>query len=101
MANNVQCSWKEYEELPELDKWKAFPTAPVREFLGRWVRLYERLIYMVAPTIDPGHGDRGEYFTRADNVADEDKLLVGDPDDGGAGIEDDNEELAVSHENQS
>lgn len=110
MGNGIEDN-EAYDDLPEQDKWKAFPKAPVREFFDRWVRLYEKLIRMVAPTRDPGHtshGDTGEWFSRDGSVVDEDKLLELDNDEGVIGIdEDDNmlaeyrEVTAVSHNNRS
>lgn len=75
MANNIEGNWDEYEKLAENDKWKAFPTAPARQFFERWKSLYERLVWMVAPSVDTSHGDGGTYFTRADNTTEEDELL--------------------------
>lgn len=93
MANNLQGNRDEYSRLAPQDKWQAFPTAPAREFFGRWIRLYERLVWMVTPTIDESHGDGGEYFTRAGNSK-EDRLLALDVDDGSVNFDD--EETAVS-----
>lgn len=75
MENNFEDNLEEYDKLPEKQKWKAFPTAPAREFLSRWIGLYERLIRMVAPTTDNSHGDGGQYLGRADNAFKEDEML--------------------------
>ncbi|KAG9567447.1 hypothetical protein KCU71_g3796, partial [Aureobasidium melanogenum] len=82
MANNIEGNWDEYERLDDNEKWKAFPTAPVKQFFGRWKKLYEKLVWMVAPPVDDSHGDGGIYFTRADNAVEENELLeAGDDDD--------------------
>ncbi|KAG9657150.1 hypothetical protein KCU95_g2928, partial [Aureobasidium melanogenum] len=82
MANNIEGNWDAYERLDDNDKWRAFPTAPVGQFFGRWKKLYEKLVWMVAPPVDDSHGDGGTYFTRADNAVEENKLLeAGDDDD--------------------
>lgn len=94
MANNLRGNWDEYSRLAPQDKWRAFPTATAREFFGRWIKLYERLVWMVAPTVDESHGDGGEYFTRAGNSEEEDRLLALDVDDESVIFDD--EETAVS-----
>lgn len=81
MANNIEGNWDEYEHLDDNNKWRAFPTAPVSHFFGRWKRLYEKLVWMIAPPIDDSHGDGGIYFTRADNTAKENELLEAGGDD--------------------
>jgi hypothetical protein len=45
------------------------------------------LVWMVAPAIDDSHGDGGTYFTRADNVVEENEMLEND-DDGDIEIDD-------------
>ena len=98
MANNLQLSWEEFEQMPELERWKAFPTAPVGEFLERWIRLFERLVWMVAPTTRLWHDDRGEYFSRARDWREEDEVLglEAGADGGRAGAYADDEEVVVS-----
>ncbi|CAD0107401.1 unnamed protein product, partial [Aureobasidium uvarum] len=81
LANNIQGNWEEYERLEDKDKWRAYPTEPVTQFFERWKELYEKLVWMVAPSIDDSHGDGGTYFTRADNVVEENDLLDADDDD--------------------
>lgn len=81
MANNIEGNWDEYNRLDDNEKWRAFPTAPVTQFFGRWKKLYEKLVWMVAPAVDESHGDGGTYFTRADNTVEEDALLEADDDD--------------------
>jgi 3D (Asp-Asp-Asp) domain-containing protein len=81
MANNIEGNWDEYERLDDNDKWRAFPTAPVGRFFGRWIKLYEKLVWMVAPPVDDSHGDGGIYFTRADNAVEENELLEADDDE--------------------
>ncbi|KAG9529039.1 hypothetical protein KCU93_g3853, partial [Aureobasidium melanogenum] len=81
MANNIESNWDGYERLDDNDKWRAFPTAPVGQFFGRWIKLYEKLVWMVAPPVDDSHGDGGIYFTRADNAVEENELLEADDDD--------------------
>jgi hypothetical protein len=88
LANNIEGNWDAYERLDDNDKWKAFPTAPIGQFFGRWQKLYQKLIWMVAPAIDDSHGDGGTYFTRADNVIEENELLEEDDDDGDIEIDD-------------
>lgn len=78
MADNIEGNWNEYERLAESDKWRAFPTLPVKQFFERWKMLYEKLIWMVAPPVDDSHGDGGTYFTRADNAVEEDEMLEND-----------------------
>jgi hypothetical protein len=51
---------------------------------GNW----EKLIWMVAPAIDDSHGDGGTYFTRVDNVIEENELLENDDHDGDIEIDD-------------
>jgi hypothetical protein len=87
LANNIEGKWEAYERLGDNDKWKAFPTAPIGQFFGRWQKLYEKLIWMVAPAIDDSHGDGGTYFTRADNSVEENEMLEND-DDGDIEIDD-------------
>jgi hypothetical protein len=87
LANNVEGNWDTYERLGDNDKWKAFPTARIGLFFGRWQKLYQKLIWMVAPAIDESHGDGGTYFTRASNVIEENGLLEVD-DDGDVEIDD-------------
>ncbi|CAD0095162.1 unnamed protein product [Aureobasidium mustum] len=81
MANNIEGNWEEYERLADNDKWRAFPIAPVSQFFERWKKLYEKLVWMVAPPVDDSHGDGGIYFTRADNTVEEDELLEADDSD--------------------
>lgn len=81
MANNIEGNWDEYERLDDDEKWRAFPTAPVSQFFARWKKLYEKLVWMVAPPVDDSHGDGGVYFTRADNTLEENELLEADDDD--------------------
>lgn len=81
MANNIEGNWDEYERLDDDEKWRAFPTAPVSQFFARWKKLYEKLVWMVAPPVDDSHGDGGVYFTRADNAMEENELLEADDDD--------------------
>jgi len=78
LANNIAGNWDAYECLRDNDKWKAFPSAPVGQFFGRWRKLYQKLIWMVAPAIDDSHGDGGTYFSRASNVIEENELLEND-----------------------
>ena len=78
MADNIGGNWEEYERLGENDKWRAFPTMPVKQFFERWQVLYEKLIWMVAPPVDDSHGDGGTYFTTADNAVEEDEMLESD-----------------------
>ncbi|GAB7348911.1 hypothetical protein MBLNU459_g7601t1 [Dothideomycetes sp. NU459] len=77
-----------HEALPEQDKWMAYPTAPVGEFFGRWSRLYEKLIWMVARDPLASETNLGRFFSRAERVSEENKLLDSDDEEGGSGMED-------------
>lgn len=78
MANNIGGNWEEHKRLADSEKWKAFPTMPVKQFFERWKMLYEKLVWMVVPPVDDSHGDRGIYFTRADNAVEEAEMLKRD-----------------------
>jgi len=72
----ITVSYERYESMPYEDKWRAFPSTPVREFFHRWTRMHTKLIWMVVPT--PGPPDkpsRGNFHTRT-RVSDEDLQLV-------------------------
>ncbi|KAI3328386.1 hypothetical protein F4824DRAFT_413095 [Ustulina deusta] len=46
---NELVPYEEYQALPESERWRAHPTAPLTELLGRWTRMYKELKLLVSP----------------------------------------------------
>jgi hypothetical protein len=46
---NELVPYDEYELLPESEKWRAHPTMPLTELLGKWARIYRELSLLVSP----------------------------------------------------
>ncbi|KAI1298569.1 hypothetical protein F5Y03DRAFT_269091 [Xylaria venustula] len=63
--DNYRISQSEYEALPEAEKWRAHPTVPLPELLGRWIRMYESLEWMSVPN-PIGQPETGRFYHRED-----------------------------------
>ncbi|KAI0432397.1 hypothetical protein F5Y09DRAFT_149316 [Xylaria sp. FL1042] len=57
----------EYERLPEAEKWRAHPTVPLAELLGKWTLMYEELDWMVVPN-PIGQPETGRFYRRPDDT---------------------------------
>lgn len=56
---------EKYNRMLEEEKWKAYPTLPIRDFFEYWTRLYFMLVWMVITSPDSGRGPGlGRFYSR-------------------------------------
>ncbi|KAJ3578483.1 hypothetical protein NPX13_g2084 [Xylaria arbuscula] len=74
----ITLSYEEYEMLPEAERWRAHPTASLKQLLDRWARMYKELKLLVSP--NPIKRPCAvnfhfyESFTKASNITTDDEV---------------------------
>jgi hypothetical protein len=74
VGSHITVPYEEYEALPEVEKWMAHRTTPIKKFFENWTKKYEKLVWMLVPN-PIGRPVTGRFYNRAVSSPEEEILV--------------------------